>query len=557
MIVEELVTKLGLEIDGDVLSTLEKFKSAISKGLGGVTVAAAAAAAALAGVVGTAAHAADEIGDVADRLKVAPQALQELKFAADRSEASFEDLQLGLKFLAKNAVEAANGSKEMAAAFAGIQLRGADGKVRNSTELLADLADKVKDLGDAEGLNLASRVLGKGGDKLLPLLRRGSAGIAELSARAHELGLVFSDTDVAAAGRLDDALKDVRDALTGLRNQLGAQFFEAVAAGLELMSDAIVGLLPYIKAIGEGILVAGDVVAFTAGFFVGAWEEVAKKLGLGNAKLEETGDHLQTIQNIVTAITLLFTGRLLIGALSLVRFLIPSLGTITTLFNGIAFSIGALSTALGIGVLPTLGLIAGVVALIGFLAYDLYKLLTGQEPIIFNAENWKEVGRRIKAIGELIVNTFTFVWAQVAELFGKAIMAAVNNIPFLKPLLNLLDKGISKGAEALGVGGIYDAVKGTVKNAVGLGPETSLSDSSAQGITDAFNSLTAPWKGGASGPDAAGAISSSQSTSNQSVQTTNNFSINASQMDERQLVNLLKTEIQTQNQDVLASFQPG
>lgn len=557
MIIEELVTKLGLEVDSDVLSTLEKFKSALSKGLGGVTIAASAAAAALAGVIGTAAHAADEIGDVADRLGVAPKALQELKFAADRSEASFEDLQQGLKFLASNAVEAAQGSKELMSAFSGIQLKGADGQVRTSTALLSDLADKVKGLGNAEGLNLARKILGKGGDKLLPLLRRGSEGIAELSKRANEMGVIFSDEDVKAAGRVDEALKDVRSALEGLRNALGAKFFSLVADGLELMAAGFIKLRPYIEAIGEGLLTAADVIAFVAGFFVGVWDGVVERLGLGNKELGKTEGRLETIRNITAAIALLFTGRLLVGVLSFAGALIPSLGTIVTLLNGAAFSVGSLSAALGIGLLPTLGLVVGAVALIGFLAYDLYKLLTGQEPIIFNAENWKEVGKRILAIGDLIVKTFTFVWAQVAELFGKAIVGVVENIPFLKPLLNLLDKGISKGADALGAGGLWDAAKGTVKNAFGFGSETSLSDSSAQGMLDAVNQITAPWKGGAAGPDAAGAISSSSSTANQSIQTTNNFSINASQMDERQLVSRIRTELQTQNQDALASFQPG
>jgi hypothetical protein len=275
MIVEELVSKLGIEIDGGAIAAIARFRNSISTGLNGITGVVGAAAAALAAVVGTAASAADNVGDAASRLGVSAQALQELGFAAQQSESSLETVQSGLKFLSIAASQAASGSAEMQRAFAGIALKGPNGQIRDTTALLADVADKVKGLGAADGLALSQRLFGRGnGEELVPLLRRGSAGLGELAKKANELGVVFSPEDLRLGGEIDDQLKLLSATFQGLRNIVGAKFFGALNTALAAVSRAVAGLRPIVDGVATRFAIVGDRLSPIANAIAKAFDAV-------------------------------------------------------------------------------------------------------------------------------------------------------------------------------------------------------------------------------------------------------------------------------------------
>lgn len=259
MIVEELVSVLGLEIGGDVFSTLDKFKTAVEGGLGGLAAIGAAAAAAFTGIVASVAMAGDEINDTAERLGIATDRLQELKYAADQSDVKFEDLTSGLKFLAKNAYEAANGSEEMQKAFKGISLKNADGQLKSIDELMTSTIDHFQGITNpTERAAAALKIFGRGGLGMINMLKVGNAGLAEFIKDGYELNAVLDEDTVKAGDRFDQQMKRVRTGLEGLRNAMGAPFVGDFADGLADTVDVIKKLIPFVKRMSAALADAFD-----------------------------------------------------------------------------------------------------------------------------------------------------------------------------------------------------------------------------------------------------------------------------------------------------------
>lgn len=269
MVVQELVAVLGTKIEqgdfADVFALLDKIQEIFSKVFGVIKAGLEKAF----GAIDQVANLGDEIGTISEKFGIAADALQELRFAAVASDASVEALQNGLKFLSKSAVDAAAGGKEAAAAFKGIKLKGADGQIRPVSDLLMDLSDQFKDLPDgAAKVDRAIQLFGKAGADLIPLLNRGSAGIAALMQEAQDLGVVLSGETLAAAGEYDDAMKRLQASQQGLLNRFASPLIPKMttifkrltevmkSGGIKRAVDALSHAFDRLLSVGEGVLTA-------------------------------------------------------------------------------------------------------------------------------------------------------------------------------------------------------------------------------------------------------------------------------------------------------------
>jgi len=259
MIVEELVTKLGLEVDSTALATLEKFRAAVVNGLSGMNIAAVAAGGAILGMVHAVASAGDEIQNTSEKIGVSTQALQELKFAADQSDVTFDSLATGLKFLGKNAGEAAKGSKEALEAFAGISLRDAAGKLKTPDELLMSAVETFGAMKDPVlQTQKAMKLFGRSGTDLLPMLKKSKAELGAFMQDAHDLGVILDDETIEASGRFDQQLKRLRDSFKGLRNAFAAPFVGRFADMMEAAANGIKLARPFFRALSMAVADVGD-----------------------------------------------------------------------------------------------------------------------------------------------------------------------------------------------------------------------------------------------------------------------------------------------------------
>ena len=136
------------------------------------------------GIKGAIASAA-ELDQMAKKTGASVEALSGLKSAAKLSGTSLEEVGGGLQKLSKAMYEAAGGSQKQVDLFKslGISTTDASGKLRDSGEVMLDLAKKLDSMeSSTQAVATAQLLLGKRGAELLPFMQD-LAEIGELNAR--------------------------------------------------------------------------------------------------------------------------------------------------------------------------------------------------------------------------------------------------------------------------------------------------------------------------------------------------------------------------------------
>lgn len=199
---------------------------------------------------------ASSLGETAQQLGVNTAALQEYRYAASQAGVAQEEMDNALSKGTKVLGEAAAGAKKPAAMYEklGISIRDAKGQVRNFGDIIPEIAQAISKLPTpAEKAAAATALLGKSGQKLLPLLNEGKAGVDAYREAAHKLGIVLTDEMIAKADEAADKM--------GTLNQV-MEAQEAVFATEN--ADAI---LKYNEALNYLKLKMVEVVGAAASFF--------------------------------------------------------------------------------------------------------------------------------------------------------------------------------------------------------------------------------------------------------------------------------------------------
>ena len=205
--------------------------SGLAIGLGvGLVGAATALGASVYSAVTRAAELGDQLRDMSLQSGVSVESLSTLRFAAEQSNIGLGDLNTGLRFLSRNAVEAADGTGAQAEAFKnlGVKVTNAAGNMRSADAIMMDVADGLKSLAsDTDRSALAMQVFGRSGTQLLPFLREGSAGIQEMQQRAKDLGLEMSTDSANAADAFGDSLDELKEVFGSVGQRIGVVLLPA------------------------------------------------------------------------------------------------------------------------------------------------------------------------------------------------------------------------------------------------------------------------------------------------------------------------------------------
>lgn len=220
-------------------SSLGRFDKLSKVSFAAVGVAAAGAAAGLGVLVLRAANSADALSKTAQKIGVATEALSRLKYAADFSDVSLEQLSGGLGRLSKNMLDVASGAKGPAStAFAalGVTITDTAGKLRDPAAVFTDIADKLSRIEDgALKTALAQRLFGKSGADLIPLLNEGAAGLKRFADESDRTGNTITTKTGKSAERFNDTMALVDKRLEGVANQI----MEASLPALQAFADVL------------------------------------------------------------------------------------------------------------------------------------------------------------------------------------------------------------------------------------------------------------------------------------------------------------------------------
>jgi hypothetical protein len=205
MTLKQFFIKIGIKLDDAEFSKVETMIGGLKKAIVAFGAAAGAAGAALGATVMSAANDAAQIEKLAALMGVSTDTAQELGYAAQRSGVDVKDMGELMSELAENLGEAAGGTGEAADAFKSLGLNTKDttGKVKEVDVALGEIADKFATMPDGQAKTAALMGLfGEQGIALLPILNKGSAGIAELREEARELGIVIEEDTIRQGAEL-------------------------------------------------------------------------------------------------------------------------------------------------------------------------------------------------------------------------------------------------------------------------------------------------------------------------------------------------------------------
>lgn len=228
MVVRELLTRLGFQIDQKPLKQFEANLSSLKTGLASLGVALSA--------YGTfqffksAADASNQILSTSQKIGVGVESLQRLKYAAEFSDLSLESLAGGLKVLNKNFAGAQEGSKEATKAFQEVLGKGFKAKDYKTTEeLLLAVSDRFSGMEDgAKKTALSMKILGKSGADMIPFLNTGSDAIRRQGDELDALGGILGVDALKAGEEFNNGLHRMQTFFTSLRNTIAARFFPAI-----------------------------------------------------------------------------------------------------------------------------------------------------------------------------------------------------------------------------------------------------------------------------------------------------------------------------------------
>lgn len=205
----------------------------------------------LGGVAAVATEAGARLNELSERTGVTVERLSALEYVADVSNASLTDLTLGLKFLSKSIVGLSEDGTDTSGLFAqlGVNVRGADGNLRNVYDVFLDVADALSKVNDpALRLSYTLALFGRGGISLAGIMKLGREEILKLSQAAADAGLVISSDAAAAADDFDDRVKTLSRSATALARTLGEELIPRLVPFVERAQQAVIALQRWERA---------------------------------------------------------------------------------------------------------------------------------------------------------------------------------------------------------------------------------------------------------------------------------------------------------------------
>lgn len=302
MIVRELITRLGF--DGDE-SKVRSFDGAVKGLVGGLTLAVGAMKAVNAaafGLANAAAKVGDEVAKTGRQLGMGAEALQEYRFAFDRLGVSEGETTAGLERFSRALGRAGQGSKTEAGAFEalGVNIRNADGSLRNMEDLLPEAADGLAAISnEAERAAMAQDLFGRSGGRLAMALASGGAEIENLREEFRLLGGGLTNEQAKAAEEFTDTMTNLRTVLNGIKLQIGAELMPVFRPMLQAFTEFVaINRASIIEKIGAAFEAISGVFQRLTGFAMDVFNGITRLLSV-------FGDGEDATRNFVIALAAL------------------------------------------------------------------------------------------------------------------------------------------------------------------------------------------------------------------------------------------------------------
>jgi len=272
------------------------------------------------------ARAGDQLDKMAKRTGISVESLSELRFAAEQSGASLDELAAAVQRMNRRLgrITAGQGTTTQVRAIEALGLSAERLRTLSPEERLMAIAKAMAAMEDpAEAAGLAQRAFGTQVDAILPLLLQGADGIEGLRDQARALGLTISTETAADAAALTDALNAAGAVIKNIAFRIGAALAPAIESAAKFIAR----------------------IASTAG----DWIDRNRRL-------------VATIAKVAAVVTLAGGALIAVGLLAAIA--ATALGGLVTVAGVVGSAIGVIGSALG-ALLSPIGLVVASVAGLG------------------------------------------------------------------------------------------------------------------------------------------------------------------------------------------------
>lgn len=245
----------------------KKFLSGIgtaAKWGAGIAAAAGAGASALAGMAVKTAGVTDNIDKMSQKIGISREAYQELDFICSQSGTSVDNLKNGLKTLTTQMQSAADGSKSAKGYFdeLGISWKDGNGNLKDQETMMWEAFSALQGMeNQTEKAALATKLFGKAGLEMMPMLNGADGSIESMKQQAHDLGLVLGDETIDAGVKFTDSMDQAKRALDSIITKIGGNVMPIFQTALEW----VLNNMPMIQQVMEAVFGAIETVVMSVG----------------------------------------------------------------------------------------------------------------------------------------------------------------------------------------------------------------------------------------------------------------------------------------------------
>lgn len=216
-----------------------------------VTAPLAALGGALIALTKTTADYGETVHNASKEVGLSAKAYQELRYALGQAGIAQEQFDLAMSTLNRRIGQARAGNKAMAESLKrmGVDMKAlAAGTVDTETVFNASIKT-LAEMDDSQmQAALAAELFGdRVAKKLLPLIQSGTDDLEAMRKRAHDLGIIMSDEDAAAAEAFGDNLEDLQAAVGGLFRAIGVKLIPIANQWVEKAIASVAGVQSWVR----------------------------------------------------------------------------------------------------------------------------------------------------------------------------------------------------------------------------------------------------------------------------------------------------------------------
>ena len=245
----------------------------------------------------------DDIAKQSDRLGITVAQLQSLQFAASQTGTDAGELKKGFERFNKSISEASTGIGTGVRAFEmlGISVTNTDGSLKNSNQLLNEVADGFTGVQDpADRVRIAMDLFGRSGAGMVNMLQNGSEELKAIRDQFSDLTIELTGDQAGAVEEANDRFDALGRTFTSIGHQITATVMPKLAG---LATFLTVNMLKAIAGTIAGLRGLSNMFIDTVNFLKGGLFEDIQQATFGEETEKAIGKIIEAYQNMPEPVT--------------------------------------------------------------------------------------------------------------------------------------------------------------------------------------------------------------------------------------------------------------